>query len=160
MENLTPTLVGMPAQSSKAGMVAVSVGLLLIGLVAGYFAWNGKMNNTTSPTATPTASASASSTPTVAATPIDTSAWKTYRDMKYSFSLRYPMDWRTTAEQNGGYYEMGLIAPDEQNRFTVGVEKVAKIYQMGCNENNSESSIGMVTVGEKIAEKCTYEDYG
>lgn len=62
----------MPASGSKAGMIAVSVGLLVIGLVAGYFI--GKSGS--SPVAYPTA------IPSVASS-------LTYSNQDYGFEFQY-----------------------------------------------------------------------
>ncbi|MDO8584272.1 MAG: hypothetical protein Q7R83_03790 [bacterium] len=75
MENMTSP--AMPAQSGKGGMIAVSVGLLVVGLIGGYFIGKSGTSPVVYQTATPTASS-------------EITGWKTYQNNQFGFTIQYP----------------------------------------------------------------------
>src|SRR5690242_18410789 len=76
MENTASPVT--PAQTPKAGMIAMSIGLLVIGLIAGYFIGKGMSStNIAYQTATPTA-------------PSEIAGWKTYQNNQFGFTIQYP----------------------------------------------------------------------
>ena len=97
MENITTP--AMPAHSGKAGMIAMSVGLLLIGLVAGYALGKTGTSNVASQTATPTIS--------ITVSPMNTSEWKMY-DSVYGFKIFYPPTW-TSSEAGSNETSVNLL---------------------------------------------------
>ena len=73
--------VGVLAGNAKIGMIALSVGLLVIGLLTGYFIGKGGgQNRMVYQSTTPIASINSSAMP---------SDWKTYRNYEYGFEIQY-----------------------------------------------------------------------
>lgn len=137
---MTPVLVS----SSKASMIAVSVVLLVIGLVAGYFIGKGGSGSVASPTTTPTAS------PTVAT---DTSDWKTLVAQKSGYQLMYPPEWGQALIED--YYHSDYIT-DINSRFTILVHTVPTVDQIECGPNTS--SIGSITIAGQVTDMCRPTD--
>ncbi len=105
-------IVGMPVKSSKAGIIALSVGLLVIGLAAGYMFGRGGSENTALPTYYASPDIRPTDTPIVTTSPLPstpvTTNWKTYNgtgDIK--FNLKYPSSWNvdTSSGDQSGYYK-------------------------------------------------------
>lgn len=67
-----------PVQNPKAGIIATSTGLLLLGGVIGYFVGNGNPVSFAPPSPT---------------TSIDISDWQTYRHSLELYEIQYPQDW-------------------------------------------------------------------
>ena len=112
MENNINPIVGMPVQSSKVGMIALSVGLLVVGLVAGYMFGRGGSENTVVPTYYASPDIRPTDTPIVSSSPSPSTPvtvnWKTYNgtgDIK--FNLKYPSSWNvdTSSGDQNGYYK-------------------------------------------------------
>jgi len=90
MENNTTPLAGKPSpvSDSKVGMIVVSVGLLVVGLIAGYVIGKSGSGDVVYQTATPTAPATTSPT----SSPSIPSSWKTYIS-QHGYEFRYPAEW-------------------------------------------------------------------
>lgn len=90
MENMTSPVA--PTQTPKAGMITLSIGLLLIGLIAGYFIGKGMSpSNVTYQTATPVPTSILSTSPRI--TPmktLDTTNWKKYSSTSLKINFSYP----------------------------------------------------------------------
>ena len=125
MENPTSPSIETPAPHSKIGFIAISISLLLIGLVAGYFAGKQELNPVAEQTATPTPS------PT---------ELQTYRDEEYGFEFQYPEKFKRMDhdEDNGLLFES-----DEGHFWITGEENSANLDAEGVQEKyQREDSYG------------------
>lgn len=99
---------GMPVQhSSKAGMVALALILLIVGLVAGYFIGKGGTNPVAYESATPTTSS-------------EMIGWKTYRDPVYKYEFSYPADWKSSTYDASKFGYSGVAVDPE---FVYGLDE-------------------------------------
>ena len=141
MENMNMPV--MPMQSSKAGMIATAVGVLVVGLVVGFLIGKGGSDKQVAVT---------TATPTFSNMPDNKAAWKTYINTEYGFEFKYPGEWEISDDSshsnNVFVLSTGKLAGDsaiwingiETQTLDIAVSDIVKRYS-GAKITKKESII-------------------
>ena len=126
----------MPVHSGKRGMIGVSIGLLVVGLVGGYLIGQTlKSEDIVQQTATPAAS-----------------EWKTYSNSQYGFEIQY----LGTLEEDQGYIRMQNYAADDS---VYGLEPGEYYLEIGPSDTSCQDRMTEIKVS-KIGDMTMYHGYG
>jgi len=142
--------VATEGQKGFAPLIIVII-LAIVGIVAAYYFGSMKGNVLLAPTQTPTSvttNAPSQITPTTKPTSDPTTNWQSYTNSKYSFSFKYPLDYKVTASPVTGN-QYNVIVDQKTNTSEAGLVPIQLSINMATNENGN--SLVITTIKEAEA---------
>ncbi len=133
----------------------MSVGLLLVGLIAGYFIGKSGTDPVVYQTATPTMTAS----PSTSTTP-DMAGWKTFNALKSGYSFSYPASWPIVESEKAYPADQGALVTTfgANYLFDVNVRTLPATDQIVSQHDKcdgpNQKNIGKITIAGSEATKC------